>query len=316
VAAIFFRADDPAPAVLPNSVVKIDPKTNEIVSVVSVGRGAVALAAVGRNLWVANRTDDTLMRIDMRSHETRTFGGFPFPISLAVEGPRIWVGSESSTEVVAIDGAIGTVLERVRVEPGPAGFVSFGEGSLWVSHGVFFSGLRADAPSAFSRIDVLARDVVTTRLKDGDSAGWMTVGGGAAWICLTGPGELLRIDALDGTRQRISVGSAPLGVAVGFGAVWVASATDGALRRVNPATGNVEDVIEVGRQPFPVAAGAGSVWVGNHRDGTVSRIDPETAEVVATIRLDFFPTAVLVADGAVWVAISSERQFEGSQVFG
>jgi DNA-binding beta-propeller fold protein YncE len=152
-----------------------------------------------------------------------------------------------------------------------------------VSQGVFYPGLRSDAESAVSRIDVLAREVATTRLRDGDSAACMAAGGGAAWVSLNGPGELLRIDAGDGTRQRIRVGSAPLGVAVGFGAVWVASANDDAVRRVNPVTGNVEDVIDVGDQPLGVATGAGSVWVGNHRDGTVSRIDPARGEVVARI---------------------------------
>jgi DNA-binding SARP family transcriptional activator/DNA-binding beta-propeller fold protein YncE len=317
-AALSFGRDEgpPAVAVVGNSVVKIDPKTNRIVGVVPVGLAPVAVASVGQNLWVANRTDDTLTRIDTRSQGTRTFGGFAYPISLVAEGPRIWVGSESSPELVAIDGSTGSVLERLRVTPGPAGFVAFGEGSLWVSHGVFFPGLRPEAHTAVSRIDVLAREVATVRLRDGDTTSWIAAGRGAAWVSLTGPGQLLRIDARNGARQRIMVGSAPLGVAVGFGAVWVAAANDDAVRRVNAATGSVERIVEVGDQPFPVAAGAGSVWVGNHRDGTVSRIEPAKGEVVETIRIDFFPTAIHVADGAVWVAVSTERVFDGSQVFG
>jgi DNA-binding SARP family transcriptional activator/streptogramin lyase len=317
-AAVWFGRDEAPPAVtvVGNSVVKIDPKTNRVVGVVPVGLAPVAVASVGQNLWVANRTDDTLTRINMRSNGTRTFGGFAYPISLAAEGPRIWVGSESRPEVVAIDGTIGSVVERLRVAPGPAGFVAFGEGSLWVSHGVFFPGLRPEAHTAVSRIDVLARDVATVRMRDGDTTSWMAAGRGAAWISLTGPGQLLRIDARNGARQRIMVGSAPLGVAVGFGAVWVAAANDDSVRRVNTATGSVERIVQVGDQPFPVAVGAGSVWVGNHRDGTVSRIDPASGEVVETIRIDFFPTAIHVAGGAVWVAVATERVFDGSQVFG
>jgi DNA-binding SARP family transcriptional activator/DNA-binding beta-propeller fold protein YncE len=316
VSAITFGRADPAPVLAPNSVAKIDPRTNEIVGSVPVGRGAVALAAVGRNLWVANRTDDTLTRVDTRSHETRTFGGFPYPISLAAQGPRLWVGSESSNEVVAIDGELGNVLERLPVDPDPAGFVSIGEGSLWVSHGVFFPGLRPEAPSGFSRVDVLTREVRSTRLRDGDSASWIAVGAGAAWISLTGPGQLLRIAALDGAQRRINVGSVPFGLAVGFGDVWVASASDDAVRRVNAVTGNVEDVIEVEDQPTAVAVGAGSVWIANHRDKSISRIDPATGEVVATIRMNLYPTAVHVADGAIWVTTFTDPAFDGSQVLG
>jgi DNA-binding beta-propeller fold protein YncE len=316
LAAISFGRDDSSPVVMPNSVVKIDPATNTVVGVVPVGGGPVALASVGRNLWVANRTDDTLTRVDTRSHETRTFGGFSYPISLAAEGPRIWVGSESSADVIAIDAALGSVLERVRVKPAPAGFVAFGEGSLWVSQGVFDPTIGRETPSAVSRVDVLAREVATTRLRHGDWATQMAVGGGASWVSLTGTGTLLRIDAADGTRRRISIGSAPSGIAVGFGAVWVASAGDDVVRRVNPMTGSVEDVIEVGDEPLGVAVGAGSVWVGNQREGTVSRIDPSTGRVVATIRLGFFPTALRVAGGALWVSVLRDPAFDGSQQFG
>jgi DNA-binding SARP family transcriptional activator/DNA-binding beta-propeller fold protein YncE len=316
VAAISFGRDDPRPVVVPNSVVKIDPKTNEILAVVPVGGGPVALASVGRNLWVANRTDDTLTRVDMGSHETRTFGSFSYPLSLAAESTRVWVGSESRAEVIAIDGAIGSVLERLRVNPVPAGFVAFGEGSLWVSHGAFYPGLRPETEWAFSRIDVLGRDVTTTRPRDRVLGAWMAVGLGAAWISLTGAGELLRIDAQDGRRQRIRVGSTPLGVSVGYGAVWVASGDDDAVRRVNAATGNVEDIVDVGDQPLALAAGAGSIWVANNRDGTVSRIDPKAGRVLATIRVSYFPTAVHVADDAVWVTVMADRAFDGSTVMG
>jgi DNA-binding beta-propeller fold protein YncE len=285
------------------------------VSSVPVGHGPVALAAVGRNLWVANRTDDTLTRVDTRTQETRTFGGFPYPISLAAEGPRVWVGSESSNEVVAIDGAIGTVVERLQLNPAPAGFVAFGEGSLWVSHGTFYPGLRYETDWAFSRIDVLARKVTTTR-PPGALGGWIAVGLGAAWSSLTGAGELLRIDARDGRRQRISVGSAPLGVSIGYGAVWVASGADDEVRRINAATGNVEDIVEVGNQPLAVAAGAGSIWVANNRDRTVSRVDPRAGRVLATISVSYFPTAIHVADGAVWVAVMGDPVFSGSDVMG
>ena len=317
VAALSLDRDDGGPvAVVGNSVVKIDPKSNRVVDVIPVGLTPVAVASVEQKLWVANRTDDTLTRIDTRSHATRTFGGFAYPLSLAAEGPRIWVGSESGQGPVAIDGETGNVLERLRVPPEPAGFVAFGEGSLWVSHGSFFPGLRPEAHTALSRIDVLSREVKTVRLRDGDTTSWIAAGRGAAWISLTGPGQLLRVDARNGARQRIMVGSAPLGVAVGAGAVWVAAANDDAVRQINSATGSVERIVEVGDQPLPVASGAGSVWVGNHRDGTVSRIDPETAEVVETIRIGFFPTAIHVAEGAVWVAVTTERVFDGSQVLG
>jgi YVTN family beta-propeller protein len=290
------RADEHTLTVVPNSLVKIDPKTNRIVDVVRVGRRPAAVATVGRNLWVANSLDDTLTRVDTRTGETRTLGGFPYPSSLTKEGQRVWVGNNSSGVLVAIDGVNGTVVERLRLKgAAAASFVAYGANSIWVS----------EEEMAVLRVSLTTRGI-TNRLPEATAHG-LAFGNGAAWVVLGGLSQILRIDANDETRKAIPVGSLPSGVAVGFGAVWVASANDDTVWRVNAAIGRVDDVVHVGDRPDGVAVAAGSVWVANHHAGTVSRIDPRTNRVVATVRTGYFPLGIAGGADGVWITISGTR---------
>jgi YVTN family beta-propeller protein len=287
----FTRQDDPTPTVVPNSVVSIDPDTNQITGVVAVGRSPDAVTTSGNAVWVASRSDDTLTRVDARSGRTRTLGGFPFPTSLDREGARIWVGNNTGGNLVAIDSESGGEVDRVRLPAAAASFVAHGAGSLWVS----------EEEGAVFRVSLSTRKV---RGRWPESPHGIAYGHGAAWVANAGPGELLRIDASDGTLQRIGSGSLPEDVAVGFGAVWVTCSGDDEVRRFNPVTGAVEKIIPVGSEPAGITTGAGAVWVTNRGDGTVSRIDPKTNQVVATIRTGFFPAGVHVGAGGVWVTVA------------
>lgn len=294
--AFALTRDEHTPTVVPNSLVKIDPKTNRIVEVVRVGRRPAAVATVGRNLWVANSLDDTLTRVDTRSGETRTLGGFPYPSSLTRERQRVWVGNNSSGVLVAIDGVNGTVVERIRLKGAAAAtFLAYGANSIWVS----------EEEMAVHRVSLGTRGI-TTRLPEATAHG-LAFGNGAAWVVLGGLGQILRIDANNETRKAIAVGSLPSGVAVGFEAVWVASANDDTVWRVNAAIGRVDDVVHVGDRPDGVAVAAGSVWVANHHAGTISRIDPRTNKVVATVQTGYFPLGIAGGADGVWVTISGTR---------
>jgi YVTN family beta-propeller protein len=278
----------------PNSVVKIDAKTNRIVSVVAAGRRPAAIATVGRDLWVANSLDDTLTHVDLGSGETRTLGGFEYPTSLAAEGKRVWVGNNSRGVLVAIDSASGTVSDRLQIRDAAAAtFLAYGADSIWIS----------EEEAGIHRVSLSTR-AVTTPVPDAP-VHELAFGDGAVWFAVAGQREIRRIDPNDTTSRRIAIGGLASGIAVGFGAVWVASAPSDTVWKVDPAIGVVSDVVHVGRSPEGVAVAAGSVWVANNRAGTVSRIDPETNEVVATVRTGYFPLAVADAGDGVWVTVAA-----------
>lgn len=281
-------------AAAPNSVVKIDAKTNRIVSVVAAGRRPAAVTAVGRDLWVANSLDDTLTHVDLGSGETRTRGGFEYPTSLVAEGNRVWVGNNSRGVLVAIDSASGTVSERLQIRAAAAAtFLAYGADSIWIS----------EEEVAIHRVS-LPTLAVTTPVADA-TAHELAFGDGAVWFAVAGQREIERVDPSNATTKRIAVGGLASGIAVGLGAVWVASAPSDAVWKVDPAIGVVSDVVHVGRSPEGVAVAAGSVWVANNRAGTVSRINPQTNEVVATVRTGYFPLAVADAGNGVWVTITA-----------
>jgi YVTN family beta-propeller protein len=290
------RGDKHAPTVVPNSVVKIDPTTNRIVDVVRVGRRPAAVAMVGRNLWVANSLDDTLTHIDTSSGETRILGGFQYPTSLAEYGGTVLVGNNSSGVLVAIDGVSGVIVDRVRIPGAAATFLAYGEQSVWVS----------EEEAALHRVNV-ATGAVTTRVRN-SGVHELAFGKGAVWVALGGRRQILRLDANDGTSERISIGGLPTGVAVGFGAVWVASSTDDSVWRIDATSGDVDDVVHVGDGPEGVAVAAYSVWVANHTAGTVSRIDPRTNDVVSTVRTGHFPLGLAGDGNGVWITVSGARE--------
>ncbi|MGH3032516.1 MAG: YncE family protein [Gaiellaceae bacterium] len=84
----------------PNSVVVIEPETNEIVASIPVGAGPGPIALGGGSVWVANVEEQSLTRIDARTRNV-------------VE-------------------AIGPLPPGFEV--GPSG-VAVGNGSVWLAHG-------------------------------------------------------------------------------------------------------------------------------------------------------------------------------------
>ena len=298
--------DGAAPPVLPNSLVKIDARTNTVDDVIAVGRFPGKVAAGFGFVWVVNIEDETLTRVTTSSGRADLVGGLRVdePTGLAADDPRgVFVGSFATSEVVLIDPSGLQVEDRLGLPGETALFVATGAGSLWITQPPL--GFEETAPSAISRVSILhGRMQRRFAVAAGVLPGQIAFGEGAAWVANVGDGTIWRIDAASDRITRIQVGSQPTDVAVDFGSVWVPCLGRDAVWRLDAATGNVEAIIPVGEEALAVAAGAGAVWVTNQADGTVSRIDPRTNKVVRTIRLGFNPHGIAIADGAVWVAVA------------
>jgi DNA-binding beta-propeller fold protein YncE len=61
----------------PNTIVRIDPKTNEIVQSIRVGRLPGAIAATAEHVWVVNERDGTVSRVNAETGAAQTIGRFP-----------------------------------------------------------------------------------------------------------------------------------------------------------------------------------------------------------------------------------------------
>ncbi len=304
-AVLLARTGEPL-AVVPNSLVKIDPRTNGVTDVVRVGRFPEKVVAGYGYVWVVDGKDETLTRVSARSDRAELVGGLRLakPAGIVAAGGRgLFVGSFAESEVVHVDPATLAVNERFTLPGRTALFVAAGAGSLWITQPP--ADFHESLPSAITRVSILD-DVVQNRFSapSGVLPGQVTFGAGAAWVANVGNGSIWRIDAATNRIKRIAVGSQPTDVAVAFGSAWVPCLGRNAVWRIDAATGKVEAVIPTGEEPLALAAGAGAIWVANQAAGTISRIDPDTNTVVKTIRLGFNPHGIAVAGGAVWVAVA------------
>jgi DNA-binding SARP family transcriptional activator/DNA-binding beta-propeller fold protein YncE len=299
--ALATRGGGEAPVPVPNSLVKIDSETNEVVAAIPVGRSPGEVAVVGDYVVVSSEEDATLTRVDVASGETTTSGASGADMGLAAMGDRfVWAVSLQQDRLTRVDIERLQTIDGVALPPDLGfAFVAVGGGSLWVTQ---------YAPAAVLRYDL--RTLQLQRRYDlglTDIPVDLAYGYGAAWVVLGDSRALLRIDARTGRAETIPAGALPSGPAVGFGSIWSSSIAEGTMWRFDGVTGErTSPVVDVGPAPFGVATGAGSVWIANNCDGTVSRMDPETGEVLATVETGYFPKWLAVGRGYVWVGITAE----------
>ena len=266
-----------------------------------VGSDPVGVVVAEGVVWVANRGDGTLSRIDSSTGET---AGEPVPVGESPSGVAagnrlLWVTDAGAGELRRVEAPAGRpVSETTPIAPRTSG-LAIGEGAVWAASVTADLVAKVDPGSA----------QVLRRIPVGDSPSGIAAGEGAVWVANSSDGTVTRIAPGQGevVGAPIPVGGRPRGVAAGEGAVWVANSLDGTVSRIDPASAEATDTIRVGARPAQVAVGEGAVWVANERDGTVSRIDPGSLEVTDTIQVGDAPRGIAVGDGSVWVANSGDE---------
>jgi DNA-binding SARP family transcriptional activator/streptogramin lyase len=295
---VLTSGDAKSPVVVPDSLVKIDPKTNKVVDVIRVGRLPVATALAGDFVWVINTADSTLTRVDTRSGHAQTIGGLNNPTAIAADDKgNVWVTTATYESVIRVNGK--TLRPDITVPLHHNAFLpAVGAGSVWVTEPPFNLG----APGTLARIN-LTTAKLERRFTVGIFPVAVAVGQRAVWVANGADASVSRISLFDGSVQRIPVGLAPGGVVTGFGSVWV-TAGNKSIWRLNPQTRQVEKIIDIGGSPFGLTAGPNAVWATLPDTGTVVRVDPRTNQVVKRIRLGFKTHAIAVGPDAVWVSVA------------
>jgi streptogramin lyase/predicted Ser/Thr protein kinase len=304
--------------VVPNSLVRIDPETNDIVEVVPVGNWPDQVVAAGQYLFVVNVEDATVSRLDTTSGQLQTFGAADNPVSLGVEDEnRIWIGSNTTPEVVRVGAETLRVQRRVRIKGVAATWMAIGDGSLWVtSHP---AGAGCAEVEGTSQVDLATGRVVRT-VVTGRCPNAVAHGEEAAWVVNAAESTVTRIDPATGAMESFETGHQAGSVMAGLGSVWVTSDYDDSVWRLNPVTGSPQAIIPVGDLPWGIVADDGAVWVTSHGPespaaalpgqiepaGTLVRIDPDTNKVVATIDLGQYANAVTAGPGGIWVAVAGK----------
>jgi YVTN family beta-propeller protein len=205
-------------------------------------------------------------------------GTAPWGVLLA--GDSLWVASFFDDVVLRLDPV--TCASRARIPLGGHGTsLAATEGQVWAAN---FDGnrvVRVDTGAASSPIAV------------GPGPEDLVAGLGALWSAnkgcddpsnpCPGNGSVTRVDTATGAVRTIPLGKEPRYVTVGASSVWATSFFSDTLSRIDPATGNVAQVVAAPKGPGGVAEAFGSVWVAGYDNGEVWRYDPATLAVTAKI---------------------------------
>ena len=299
---VFAIAVDRAPPVTgPNSVVRIDSGSNEVVDGVRVGEGPGALTVGEGALWVANVTDATVSRIDLETRtETARPGGLGVPAAIVAAEGSIWVADGFGGRLSTIDPRTPHRVTLVSAELHGMTAIASGFDAIWIVDAI---------AEAVIRIDPRTEQVEETiELPPGTGPIAIATSADAIWVANQLSMTLVRIDpALNQVvGAPIVLCCPPSGLAVTATEVWVSSAAGDRVQRVDIARGAVALTIEVGNGPSAIASDGDAVWVAHEGDSTVWRLDP-TGKVVETVALDGSPSALALVNGSVWVALRTPQ---------
>jgi DNA-binding SARP family transcriptional activator len=342
-AVLSSSASSSSPRVVPNSLVRINPRSGKIVSVTRIGVEPQAIAVSPRAIWTVDNDRNTenwglsLSRYDLRTHNVQRLSTPPAQPSAPVQpfdvvagaGDKIWVSSFASNVtrlafgVGRTSAALNSFHASVIPVPYPgAGALALGPGYLWVIPGPITT------PGADDRVWLVDRSLdkvvhswrlghETTSIAFGDGAAWITTYSslgrpvqGASWLSALSPAASRPHSYF---LENGATGAGP--VAVGEGKVWVliSCATcripdNHKLLEFDPKARRVVHEFRLGlRKPNALAVGAGYAWLTNQVDASVTQLDPKTGRILRTIPVGESRTArtcgIAASRDAVWVIV-------------
>jgi len=304
------REPEASGLVPPKSVAVVDPARNAVSESIALDGSPSFLAGDGRNLWITNAADKTLLRVDTQSRElVKTIGLGTAPNGLATGGGSVWITNDGFGSAPLIEVVPAT--NDVRDAPRPSccsglWFISGDDERLWIASYVSADLLRFE-PSSRRFDPIICCGVVVDAL---------TLGEGALWVVERDDQQVLRIDPDSGAvKATIPIGAPRLqplnfrrpevqtAVVAGEGGVWVVDAVEGLVWQIDPIQNAVKRTISVGAGAKAVAVGLGSVWVANAVTGTIYRIEPSSGHVTKRIKVAASVGGIAVAGNGVWVGV-------------
>jgi YVTN family beta-propeller protein len=281
------------PAVDANAAGLIDAASGRIIAQVPVGSQPDGVAFGEGAVWVANRADNTVSRIDpIQRLVVQTIDVGAGPGALAVGFGSVWVANGDERTVSRINAATNRVVQTIVVGSGPSG-VATGAGAVWVTNSIDGTLARID-PSSGS---------VTASYDVGGSPTGIAADNTSVWIAASDRGVVTRFDPTTGqVVSLVGVGNSPRALAITNGAVWVANALDGTVSRIDSASAHVTATVEVGQGPSGIAVDSnGGIWVASAFDGAAYHIDPRTNQP-ARYAIGSAPQALVTTGDEVWLS--------------
>ena len=303
VAARMTGSDGPPP-VVPQSLVRIDPRTNRVEDVIRTPAVAEQVVATATDVWFLSGAEQsqTLFRMDVGTKEITTFGGIPAPCALAADPlGRIWVASCKARQsaVSRIDPASG---RRARTYPvrGQIGALTVDREAIYVTILAEFQGAGGET---CVRIPIAGGERTTFPV--GAAPFSIALTEDAIWVANYESDSLTKIFLATGHRDEIPTSVGPLAF-TGADAVWVSHFSDPVLWKFDPGSEHQVATTSFPKPVAVIAATPSGVWVASPADFTVYRLDPRSADIEERIRLGsgHAPAGIAATDDAVWITVT------------
>lgn len=258
------------------TVVRVDPKTNQVVATIPVGHGSGDLRLGAGFVWVVNHDDGTVSKIDPQTNTVVATIALPPPLGFLGASPgAVWVANRRQGQVMKLDPHTNQVVATIPIADGPA-WMTYAAGSLWVC------SLEAEQYGV-TRVDPKTNTMVA-QIDVGSSKGYKCAGittsdDGAIWAVLQDSSQtynlgLVRIDPATNKVvatllfQKNNLSSS---IAADAQGVWYAQPELG-LIHISPKTNQAVGFLKMSGAAG-VAVGAGAVWALNS-DGDLMRVTP------------------------------------------
>ena len=115
-------------------VTRLDPRSGRTLETVGVGNSPSAIAAGAESVWVTNRADGTVTRIDPETRVTQTIPTGHGPSAVTADDVAAWVANAGDNAVVRVDPATNAVVATTPVGESPTAVVSTKD-AVWVANG-------------------------------------------------------------------------------------------------------------------------------------------------------------------------------------
>jgi len=179
-----------------DTVIRIDPKTNQIIGdPIQTGRAPLSLAVGDGSVWVANHDAHTVTRMDAVTGQVIANITVPSePHRIAFGEGALWVANWHINSVTRIDPQTNQVVgEPIPIGFHHAGNMAAGLGSVWVTSDYRSPVDAAPEDVVLVRIDPQTNQAVETIPLGGHPID-VEIAGDAVWVSIQGPNKVLRIN--------------------------------------------------------------------------------------------------------------------------
>ena len=250
----------------PNTLVRIDSRTNKVTDTIALPGDACSGFAFGfGSVWVPMcAKPNALLRVDLATHRAITLPIGPAGPEggIAASADSVWLVSDDAGTLVRIDPKSNQVRQRIAIAQGSYNPIA-SHGRIWVT---------SVKEGLVTAVDAKTGAVIGT-LAVGPGPRFLTAGGGSVWTLNQGDGTITRVD--EARMKAVATIDAKLpghggDIAYGDGDVW-ASLSGTPLTRIDGRTNRILRQW-AGAGGDALRVGLGAIWVTDYDKGMLLRI--------------------------------------------